>query len=90
MQVHSMFYSYLLFVITVLILNPLNVCFPKVSFQLQPARVYIEDTFVYYIKTLFHTYIPESAMVSATAETQKSPETAPILPEQVLCAEYFV
>lgn len=76
---------------TALILNPLCVCFPKVTFQLQPARVYIEDTFVYYIKTLFHTYIPESAMVSATAETQKSPETAsaPILPEQVLCAKYF-
>uniref|UniRef100_A0A3Q2QXD0 Vacuolar protein sorting 13 homolog B n=1 Tax=Fundulus heteroclitus TaxID=8078 RepID=A0A3Q2QXD0_FUNHE len=35
------------------------VCFsPQVHFQLQPARVYIEDTFVYYIKTLFNTYIP--------------------------------
>ncbi|KAM3614331.1 uncharacterized protein V6R79_012862 [Siganus canaliculatus] len=60
----------------------------EVSFQLQPARVYLEDTFVYYIKTLFHTYIPDSTMVStsATAETQKStePRASPILPEQVL------
>uniref|UniRef100_A0A3Q3JG19 Vacuolar protein sorting 13 homolog B n=1 Tax=Monopterus albus TaxID=43700 RepID=A0A3Q3JG19_MONAL len=36
----------------------------EVIFQLQPARVYLEDTFVYYIKTLFHTYIPDSAMAS--------------------------
>uniref|UniRef100_A0A3P9Q9M9 Vacuolar protein sorting 13 homolog B n=1 Tax=Poecilia reticulata TaxID=8081 RepID=A0A3P9Q9M9_POERE len=33
-----------------------------VHFQLQPARVYIEDTFVYYIKTLFDTYIPSSGL----------------------------
>lgn len=55
---------------------------PQVTFQLQPARIYLEDTFVYYIKTLFHTYIPSSA----TAETQRSqePRSAPVLPEQVL------
>ena len=35
------------------------------TFQLQPARVYLEDTFVYYIKTLFHTYIPNSALAAA-------------------------
>ncbi|XP_044063064.1 vacuolar protein sorting-associated protein 13B-like isoform X9 [Siniperca chuatsi] len=60
----------------------------EVTFQLQPARVYLEDTFVYYIKTLFHTYIPDSAMASAsaTAVTQRSREfgSAPTLPEQVL------
>ncbi|XP_078109917.1 intermembrane lipid transfer protein VPS13B isoform X3 [Sander vitreus] len=58
----------------------------EITFQLQPARVYIEDTFVYYIKTLFHTYIPDSAMASATAETRRSRESgsAPSLPEQVL------
>uniref|UniRef100_A0A671VBR1 Vacuolar protein sorting 13 homolog B n=1 Tax=Sparus aurata TaxID=8175 RepID=A0A671VBR1_SPAAU len=43
----------------------------EVTFQLQPARVYLEDTFVYYIKTLFNTYIPDSAMASASAETQR-------------------
>lgn len=59
--------------------------FPQVSFQIQPARVYLEDTFVYYIKTLFHTYIPDSAMVPSTAETQRGrePGSALVLPEQV-------
>ncbi|XP_039974155.1 vacuolar protein sorting-associated protein 13B-like isoform X2 [Xiphias gladius] len=58
----------------------------EVTFQLQPARVYLEDTFVYYIKTLFYTYIPDRAMASAVAETQRSrePGSAPVLPEQVL------
>uniref|UniRef100_H3D702 Vacuolar protein sorting 13 homolog B n=1 Tax=Tetraodon nigroviridis TaxID=99883 RepID=H3D702_TETNG len=53
----------------------------ELTFQLQPARVYLEDTFVYYIKTLFHTYIPGGA----TAETQSRQNrgSAPTLPEQV-------
>ncbi|KAL4617020.1 vacuolar protein sorting-associated protein 13B-like [Arapaima gigas] len=34
----------------------------EVTFQLKPARIYLEDTFVYYIKTLFHTYVPEAAL----------------------------
>lgn len=67
---------------------------PQVTFQLQPARVYLEDTFVYYIKTLFHTYIPDSAMTSASAEsgTQRSrePGSAPFLPEQVRHSERVV
>lgn len=58
----------------------------QVAFHLQPARVYIEDTFVYYIKTLFHTYIPESAMATATAGVQSGQDSVsgPVLPEQVL------
>ncbi|XP_041648798.1 vacuolar protein sorting-associated protein 13B-like isoform X3 [Cheilinus undulatus] len=58
----------------------------EVTLQLQPARVYLEDTFVYYIKTLFHTYIPDSAMRTAAVKTQRSKElgSAPTLPEQVL------
>ncbi|KAM9851512.1 intermembrane lipid transfer protein VPS13B [Aulostomus maculatus] len=58
----------------------------EISFQLQPARIYLEDTFVYYVKTLFHTYIPDTTMTSASMKTQKSrePESAVILPEQVL------
>lgn len=59
---------------------------PQITFQLQPARVYLEDTFVYYIKTLFHTYIPDSAMASATAGTQKRSRGSgsdSILPAQV-------
>uniref|UniRef100_A0A3Q1CBY2 Vacuolar protein sorting 13 homolog B n=1 Tax=Amphiprion ocellaris TaxID=80972 RepID=A0A3Q1CBY2_AMPOC len=42
----------------------------EVTFQLQPARVYLEDTFVYYIKTLFHTYIPNSAFTSVLQSVQ--------------------
>ncbi|XP_027872491.1 vacuolar protein sorting-associated protein 13B isoform X1 [Xiphophorus couchianus] len=52
----------------------------EVNFQLQPARVYIEDTFVYYIKTLFDTYIP-----SRPAEAKRGREPgALIVPEQML------
>ena len=53
------------------------------TFQLQPARVYLEDTFVYYIKTLFHTYIPNSALAAAPPPPPASPGT-PVLPEPVL------
>ncbi|KAK2844124.1 hypothetical protein Q5P01_010783 [Channa striata] len=58
----------------------------EVTFHLQPARVYLEDTFVYYIKTLFYTYIPNGAMASAIADCQKSRDlgSAPKLPEQVV------
>nr|XP_051700618.1 intermembrane lipid transfer protein VPS13B isoform X3 [Oryctolagus cuniculus] len=28
------------------------------TFELKPARLYVEDTFVYYIKTLFDSYLP--------------------------------
>ncbi|XP_029927475.1 vacuolar protein sorting-associated protein 13B isoform X3 [Myripristis murdjan] len=58
----------------------------QVNFHLQPARVYLEDTFVYYIKTLFHTYIPDSAMAPTTTESQRrrEPGGAPTLPEQVI------
>ncbi|KAK7930669.1 hypothetical protein WMY93_007064 [Mugilogobius chulae] len=52
----------------------------EVIFHLQPARVYLEDTFVYYIKTLFHTYIPAAAERSSTERLGP----APGVPEQVL------
>lgn len=61
----------------------------QVTFQLQPARVYLEDTFVYYIKTLFHTYIPDCAIASATERSRDS-ASSPILPEQVLCSKHEV
>ncbi|XP_027028317.2 vacuolar protein sorting-associated protein 13B isoform X2 [Tachysurus fulvidraco] len=51
----------------------------KVSFKLQPARVYLEDTFIYYLKTLFHTYIP----VSIVSDKRVSGDTGLIIPEQV-------
>ncbi|XP_067217864.1 intermembrane lipid transfer protein VPS13B-like isoform X4 [Chanodichthys erythropterus] len=34
----------------------------RLAFSIRPARVYLEDTFIYYMKTLFHTYIPECTM----------------------------
>ncbi|XP_028280372.1 vacuolar protein sorting-associated protein 13B isoform X3 [Parambassis ranga] len=56
----------------------------EVTFQLQPARVYLEDTFVYYIKTLFHTYIPSSTFFSPESQRSKESGSGLILPEQVL------
>ncbi|XP_069847231.1 intermembrane lipid transfer protein VPS13B isoform X1 [Dipodomys merriami] len=50
------------------------------SFELKPARLYVEDTFVYYIKTLFETYLPHSRLASRA--TQLSGERQ-VLPLQV-------
>uniref|UniRef100_A0A8B9USW9 Vacuolar protein sorting 13 homolog B n=1 Tax=Anas zonorhyncha TaxID=75864 RepID=A0A8B9USW9_9AVES len=50
------------------------------SFELKPARLYVEDTFVYYIKTLFDTYLPES---KAAWQSVNISDTTQILPEQV-------
>lgn len=36
-------------------------------FELKPARLYVEDTFVYYIKTLFETYLPEGCLAAPPA-----------------------
>ncbi|KAM4705859.1 intermembrane lipid transfer protein VPS13B [Rhinophrynus dorsalis] len=54
----------------------------ELSFELKPSRLYVEDTFVYYIKTLFDTYLPDNQLLHGTV---KSPGlTVPqILPEQV-------
>lgn len=50
------------------------------SFELKPARLYVEDTFVYYIKTLFDTYLPENKTTCQSIDTS---DTTLILPEQV-------
>lgn len=50
------------------------------SFELKPARLYVEDTFVYYIKTLFDTYLPENKIA---CESTNASDTTPIVPEQV-------
>uniref|UniRef100_A0A8B9JRE5 Vacuolar protein sorting 13 homolog B n=1 Tax=Astyanax mexicanus TaxID=7994 RepID=A0A8B9JRE5_ASTMX len=56
----------------------------QLSFQLKPARIYLEDTFVYYLRTLFHTYIPVSTLASAAAVDRRvSEEPGPVLPETV-------
>ncbi|XP_042565146.1 LOW QUALITY PROTEIN: vacuolar protein sorting-associated protein 13B [Clupea harengus] len=61
-----------------------------VAFQLQPARVYLEDTFVYYVKTLFHSYLPESAFRSGSSgspsSSSSSSTTTAGLPEDVVQA----
>ncbi|XP_015213385.2 intermembrane lipid transfer protein VPS13B isoform X1 [Lepisosteus oculatus] len=54
----------------------------EVTFQLKLARVYLEDTFVYYIKTLFHTYIPDSVLGGKPARAPSAPG-ALALPDQV-------
>ncbi|XP_041104665.1 vacuolar protein sorting-associated protein 13B-like isoform X3 [Polyodon spathula] len=54
----------------------------QVTFEIKPARLYVEDTFVYYIKTLFHTYIPDRALGKKPVKTLSS-LGALVLPEQV-------
>ncbi|XP_016330608.1 vacuolar protein sorting-associated protein 13B-like [Sinocyclocheilus anshuiensis] len=34
----------------------------RLVLRVRPAHVYLEDTFIYYMKTLFHTYIPECTL----------------------------
>ncbi|XP_068861324.1 intermembrane lipid transfer protein VPS13B isoform X7 [Aphelocoma coerulescens] len=50
------------------------------SFELKPARLYVEDTFVYYIMTLFDTYLPENKIA---CKSMNASDTTPIVPEQV-------
>ncbi|XP_061851653.1 intermembrane lipid transfer protein VPS13B isoform X1 [Colius striatus] len=50
------------------------------SFELKPARLYVEDTFVYYIKTLFDTYLPEN---KTDCQSVNPSDTTLIVPEQV-------
>lgn len=51
----------------------------KVSFKLKPARIYLEDTFIYYLKTLFHTYVP----VSTVSDKRGPGDSSLIIPVQV-------
>ncbi|NXD18802.1 VP13B protein, partial [Spelaeornis formosus] len=50
------------------------------NFELKPARLYVEDTFIYYIKTLFDTYIPEN---KTAYKSINASDTTLIVPEQV-------
>lgn len=52
----------------------------ELSFELKPARLYVEDTFVYYIKTLFETYLPHSSLAGPPT---LSPGGTQALPVQV-------
>lgn len=48
------------------------------SFELKPARVYVEDTFVYYIKTLFETYLPNSNLGGRPATLSGGQQALPL------------
>ncbi|XP_075405556.1 intermembrane lipid transfer protein VPS13B isoform X3 [Tenrec ecaudatus] len=52
------------------------------SFEAKPARLYVEDTFVYYVKTLFDTYLPYTVSQRARRPGALARDTQP-LPAQV-------
>lgn len=52
----------------------------ELRFELKPARLYVEDTFVYYIKTLFETYLPNR---SQDGHPTTLPGGQQVLPVQV-------
>ncbi|XP_052360581.1 intermembrane lipid transfer protein VPS13B-like, partial [Oncorhynchus keta] len=56
----------------------------QLTFHIKPARLYLEDTFVYYIKTLSHTYIPDSALAPSPGPNPSERYGGPLLPETVL------
>ncbi|XP_075069965.1 intermembrane lipid transfer protein VPS13B isoform X2 [Mixophyes fleayi] len=53
----------------------------ELSFDLKPSRLYVEDTFVYYVKTLFDTYLPDNKMLQCQVKT--SGLIPMIIPEHV-------
>ncbi|XP_018414838.1 PREDICTED: vacuolar protein sorting-associated protein 13B isoform X3 [Nanorana parkeri] len=54
----------------------------ELSFDLKPSRLYVEDTFVYYMKTLFDTYLPDNKLLQGHVKASGIKLT-PLLPEQV-------
>nr|XP_027802688.1 vacuolar protein sorting-associated protein 13B [Marmota flaviventris] len=48
------------------------------SFELKPARLYVEDTFVYYIKTLFDTYLPHSRLAGHPPQLSGGKQVLPL------------
>ncbi|XP_076767373.1 intermembrane lipid transfer protein VPS13B isoform X4 [Arvicanthis niloticus] len=50
----------------------------EVTFELKPARLYVEDTFVYYIKTLFDTYLPHSRLAGHHAQLLTGRQVLPV------------
>lgn len=50
------------------------------TFELKPARLYVEDTFVYYITTLLDTYLPHGRLAAQHAQL---PAGRQVLPVQV-------
>lgn len=54
----------------------------RLAFRIKPARIYLEDTFIYYMKTLFRTYIPESVL--GERESGRREDEWPAVPSEVL------
>ncbi|GAB1299300.1 Vacuolar protein sorting-associated protein 13B [Apodemus speciosus] len=50
----------------------------EVTFELKPARLYVEDTFVYYIRTLFDTYLPHSRLAGHHAQLFTGRQVLPV------------
>ncbi|XP_027964380.1 vacuolar protein sorting-associated protein 13B isoform X6 [Eumetopias jubatus] len=50
----------------------------ELRFELKPARLYVEDTFVYYIKTLFETYLPDGCLAAHPARAAGGPQGLPV------------
>ncbi|XP_006859246.1 PREDICTED: vacuolar protein sorting-associated protein 13B isoform X2 [Chrysochloris asiatica] len=48
------------------------------SFELKPARLYVEDTFVYYVKTLFDTYLPNSKLTGHSRALSGGKQALPV------------
>ncbi|XP_064333004.1 intermembrane lipid transfer protein VPS13B isoform X2 [Camelus dromedarius] len=48
------------------------------SFELKPTRLYVEDTFVYYIKTLFETYLPSSCAAGQATRLSGGKQGLPV------------
>lgn len=48
------------------------------NFELKPARLYVEDTFVYYVKTLFDTYLPHSRLAGHRAQLFTGRQALPV------------
>ncbi|XP_036193755.1 vacuolar protein sorting-associated protein 13B isoform X2 [Myotis myotis] len=50
----------------------------ELSFELKPARLYVEDTFVYYIRTLFETYLPHSSLAGPPTLSAGGSQALPV------------
>lgn len=48
------------------------------SVEVKPAQLYVEDTFVYYIKTLFDTYLPHSRVAGDHAQLSAGEQVLPM------------
>ncbi|XP_060679858.1 intermembrane lipid transfer protein VPS13B-like isoform X1 [Hemiscyllium ocellatum] len=81
-------YKHKCFLTACILLREQNFVFTMnaLDFELKPARLYVEDTFVYYIKTLFNTYIPDNGLYHKQVRTPSGSAADLAVPEQVVTA----